>query len=219
MAGQKRTLILTGGKLSMDFAKKYLENENFDEIIAVDNGLMYADLLQLVPTYVVGDFDTVNHDLLLSYQQNKEITFKTYKPEKDATDTQIAFELAIKTGSTEVAVLGATGGRFDHTLANTELLQLLLKHDINGYILDDSNKIYLIDRTHVLKKEEVYGKYISLLPFTEEVSGVTLEGFKYPLENHRMLKGDSLGISNEIVEEKAVIEMKSGIFYVIEAHD
>ena len=58
-----------------------------------------------------------------------------------------------------------------------------------------------------------------MIPFTEKIENLTLKGFKYPLENRTMVFGESLGISNEIVEETAEITFDRGILLVIEASD
>ena len=51
------------------------------------------------------------------------------------------------------------------------------------------------------------------------MQGITLRGFKYPLSDYTMGGFNSLGISNEIVDEKAVIELTRGSLLVIESHD
>ena len=77
----------------------------------------------------------------------------------------------------------------------------------------------MIDKTLKLEKVNQFGKFVSLLPFAGAVRGVTLKGFKYPLENHTMLAFSSLGISNEIVDEEAEILLEEGVLVVIEARD
>ena len=62
-------------------------------------------------------------------------------------------------------------------------------------------------------------KYISLLPLTTKVTGITLKGFKYLLENGTLKIGESIGVSNEQIEEEAIIEVKKGILVVIKSKD
>ena len=88
-------------------------------------------------------------------------------------------------------------------------------------ILDENNRIRLIDGETVLTKEEQYGDYVSLIPLTTEVTGVDLIGFKYPLSSHTFTStgSGSLGVSNEILEDVGRIRMKSGVFVMVEARD
>lgn len=78
---------------------------------------------------------------------------------------------------------------------------------------------YLVNTEKTLEKDKVYGKYISLIPLTSTVEGLTLTGFKYPLNDYTLPIGTSLGISNEIIGDIAHIEMKNGILILIESKD
>lgn len=172
-----------------------------------------------MPNYVVGDFDSVSTKILESYQDKPEITFRKYNPEKDNTDTDIALRLAIELKSSSIIILGALGKRMDHAISNIHILKEALKAKIPCQILDTYNRIYLIDSKITLQKSQTYGKYISLIPLTSIVEGLTLTGFKYPLKNASLSIGLSLGVSNEIEKEVANIELKNGILIVIESKD
>lgn len=144
---------------------------------------------------------------------------EVFPREKDKTDTQIAIELALMRGAEDIELMGATGSRLDHTLANLHLLLLPLQLKREACILDGNNKIYLKDTSFLIEKGKQYGNYVSLLPFSEKVEGLTLKGFQYPLDGIILEAGDSLGISNEIVEEQAAVEFSKGILLVIESLD
>jgi len=62
-------------------------------------------------------------------------------------------------------------------------------------------------------------KYLSLVPFSEKVTGVTLRGLKYLLSDFTMGGFNSLGISNEIVDEEASIDFAEGQLLLIESKD
>lgn len=218
-----RILILTGGTISKEFASEYLKHQKFDTVIAVDSGLASVEELNIPVHYIVGDFDSVSHVLLEQYRNkmvdNKSITIREYNPIKDATDTQIAIELAIELQAKEIVILGATGTRIDHVLANINLLYLPLNHNIKAYIIDEHNKIYLLNQNTTLLKSQLHGPFISLQPFTEVVTKVTLQGFKYPLVEMDMHIGVSLGVSNEVTRSQANIILQSGILIIIESKD
>ncbi len=188
-------------------------------MIAVDRGLEMLYALNIVPNHVVGDFDSVSTSILQFYQKNPQIVFHKYNPEKDNTDTDIALKLAIELNSSTITIMGALGKRMDHALANIHILKEALEIGIPCEILDSYNRIYLVKENTQLVKDKTYGKYISFLPLTTTVKGITLKGFQYPLNNASLSVGLSLGISNEIVEDMATIELKEGILIVIESRD
>ncbi len=214
-----KALIIAGGDFSPEVAMKTLEEDSFDAIIAIDNGLSYLHDIKVAPTHIVGDFDTVSKDLLKEYQKDSKVKIVSLCPEKDATDTEVAVDLAVEEGCKDIYILGATGGRFDHTLANLHMLYKLLCQGIQAYLIDKNNKIYLINKGITLNAKEVKSSYVSILPFTEEVTDLTLYGFKYPLTRFHLTQGTSIGISNEIVEAKAQILFDKGIIIVVESKD
>ena len=216
-----RTVIISGGRIERDFALSFLENETFEQFIAVDNGLRFCYDNQIKPTWIVGDFDTAAPELVEYYQTQTDIPIRRFNPVKDSTDSQIAIELALELGSSEITLLGGTGTRMDHVLGNIQSLMLAKTKGVSCVILDEYNRIQLIDGETRLKKSEQYGKYVSLLPLTTEVTGVDLTGFKFNLTGHTFTSTGSagLGVSNEIIEDTAEIRVKSGIFVLIESRD
>ncbi|SHO49971.1 thiamine diphosphokinase [Anaerocolumna xylanovorans] len=214
-----KVLIVTGGKVSLAFMKEYLDKKAFDKIIAVDKGLEAVQALSLKPDYIIGDFDSVSKDVIEYYKGLEGVKVAEYDPMKDATDTELGILAAMELKPEEIVILGATGNRADHMIANVSLLYLPLRENIKTSLVDDHNKIYLINHDTVLYRGKLHGPYVSLLPFTEIVKGVTLKGFLYPLQKKTLTLGSSLGVSNEVTEESAEILMESGILLVIEAKD
>ena len=188
-------------------------------IIVCDRGLEALYQLKIIPNHVVGDCDSVSSNVLTFYQNKPQVVFHTYNAEKDNTDTDIALKLAIRLKSSKITILGALGKRMDHAVANIHILKDALEAEIPCQILDEYNRIYLINKEMTLSKDKVYGKYISLIPLTSMIEGLTLTGFKYPLNHYTLPIGTSLGISNEMIEDIAHIEMKKGILIVIESRD
>ena len=219
VADQKgRILIITGGFATEALLKKLTEKEAYSMIIAADHGLTIADRLGLPLDYIVGDFDSVPEQLLMKYREAL-VPIKTYPTEKDKTDTQIALELALKAKPVAIDMVGATGSRLDHTLANLHLLLLPLQLKVEAFLLDEHNRVSLKQGGFTLSRDEQYGEFVSLLPFTEVVKDVTLTGFKYPLEKATLYSGSSIGISNELVAEEGRVEFQEGILVVFETKD
>ena len=97
-------------------------------------------------------------------------------------------------------------------LGNIQTMYLALEKGADCAMLDPHNRIRLIDGETVIANEEQYGNYVSLIPLTTEVTGVTLTGFKYPLRDHTFTSTGSagLGVSNEIADSEAEITVHEG---------
>ena len=61
--------------------------------------------------------------------------------------------------------------------------------------------------------------YISLLPLTAAVKGITLDGFQYPLIDATLEMGQSLGISNKLQADTGSITIGEGLLLIIESRD
>lgn len=212
-------VIVSGGNIDTDFALDFLQRTRWDVLIGADRGAGFLLNQGIMPTHVVGDFDSAGEEIRKTYRQNPSIEMREFQPEKDLTDTQIAVELALSLGSTRIILLGATGSRLDHVLGNIQVMMLPLERGAECEILDTHNRIYLKNKGFSLEKEKQYGKFISLIPFTPEVYPVTLTGFKYPLNGATLRAAGSLGISNEIQDAEAKVEFAQGILIVAETRD
>lgn len=215
----KTCLLITGGKLDIEFAALYCREHTFDKLIAVDAGLKAVKQLGLIPDMIVGDFDSADPALLEEFRTLPYIIWDVHTPEKNETDTELALRKAAALGCKQITILGATGGRFDHMLANVFLLYTCLQRGIDACIIDRQNKIYLIEEEHHFSKKEQWGKYISFLPLLGKIEGITLEGFAYPLKDYDLDAGSSRCISNELQQKEGKIYFQNGIAICIESRD
>ena len=212
-------LIVSGGSLNKEFVTKVVGQGRYDRILAADSGMNALYAAAVTPDIIIGDFDSADKKILAFFQQNKEIDFCTLNPEKDDTDTEFAIRESIRRGADSITIIGGTGTRLDHVLGNISLLGIVLEEGVRMELLDAHNRICMIDHSVTLKKKEQYGNYLSLIPYNGNVTGVTLKGLKYPLHDYTMGGFNSLGISNEIVDDEASIELTSGQLLVIESRD
>lgn len=214
-----RGLIISGGAIDDAFACKIMKNGGYDIVIAADSGMEFLYRHHLTPDIIVGDMDSAAGEVLSHFQQQEQIEFCTLNPEKDDTDTEYAVREAVARGVQSLTILGGSGTRIDHILSNISLLGIGLEQQVSMELLDSHNRIRMIDQPITITKKQQFGKYVSLIPYTGRVTGVTLEGFRYPLVGYTMQGFNSLGVSNEIVEEEAHIRFTDGILLVIESRD
>jgi thiamine pyrophosphokinase len=221
-------LILTGGFLNLEFAKGYCKTLSFDKVFAVDKGLEYADALGLEPDWLIGDFDTVDTEIFKRYEEKArtgemDICIEAYPQKKDATDTELALTKAVEEQATEITLLAATGNRMDHVLANMNLLLQAEKKGILCHMVDENNRIQLLSHEtrkscEILKREQ-FGDYLSVIPMSPVVRGLSLTGVEYPLNMARIEQGSSLTVSNVITDERAYVSLAEGRIWVIESWD
>ena len=239
------TIIVSGGDIQSDFAlyflKKNIEKAGRENIrlIAADRGLEFFLDYLILPDVVIGDFDSLSEDgknflemqnedipyggmleWKLQKGEGKVVEVVRLRPEKDDSDTQSAMNYAIQNGAKEIVILGVTGNRVDHLMANFGLLILAQKQDTEVALADRYNYMKLIPSGTILKKAEQFGKYVSFFPLGGDVTGLTLEGFKYPLDKYHLTTAVSgLTVSNEISEEYAKVTYESGTLLMIMSRD
>ena len=210
-------LMVTGGRLDIDFLREICSCDKYNYIIGVDQGNDSLEKLMIEPDMAVGDFDSIDKGLSERYRRLK--SWIVLNPVKDYTDTRIAMAKAIELKPESITIVGATGGRLDHLLGNLDILIHAVRAGVPAYILDECNRIRLIDKSCVIKRSEQYGRYVSLLPYTERVNGISLRGFAYNLEAASIIKGETIGISNEIREEEGFVSIEEGYLMVMETKD
>lgn len=213
----KRVLIVTGGRVDRDFLKKNMDDEAYDFVLGVDRGLNTLNDMNIIPYKAIGDFDSADEGIRAMYKDSPDAI--VLNPEKDYTDTHVALEYAIENGAESITIVGGTGTRIDHVLGNLALLKLSLLKGVECVLLDENNRIRMTDGRLVLRRSRQHGRYVSLIPYSDYVRGITLVGFKYGLQDAELVKEETLGISNEIVAEEALITLKEGQLLVIESRD
>jgi thiamine pyrophosphokinase len=211
-----RAVILGGGRLG-EWALRHIRPD--DLLIATDRGALFAVQHGLRPRMSLGDFDSITPAELAEVEAGSEAVNACDPVWKDLTDAEMAFEYALSQGVQEILMLGVTGTRLDHTLANLHLLAAAEQHGVQAVIIDPHNEIRLATSRQPLTIVPSGYRYVSLLPLTWQVTGITLAGFLYPLEDAVLTLGMTRGISNELIADRGTIELKSGQLLVIQSRD
>lgn len=175
-----------------------------DYVIAADAGYQGAAALGIAPSLLLGDYDSAPPP------ENAQILPR----EKDDTDTYYAAKQALRLGARRVTILGGLGGRLSHTLANMQTLLFLETNGVHARLADETTQVraFLPGEYTLAGEPEVY---VSLLPAGERVTGITLSGFAYPLQNATLTHTFPLGVSNEFCEKTATLRFETGALYMI----
>lgn len=208
-------LMVTGGDADINQLNQIYSDYEFDYILGVDKGMDVLYEANIIPNALLGDFDSCNQNVL-DFFKKKGVMWKSYPSKKDLTDTHIAFEHLATLLISNVIVLGGIGTRMDHTLS-TIMVSSKYVENYNITIINKFNRLHIVNKQIIIKKSEY--NYLSVIPLTEIVSGVTITGVAYPVNNITFSRMDSYGISNELVEEEAIIQITNGVLLVIESRD
>lgn len=210
-----KVVVISGGK---EPSKELLMNEikKCDFLICADSGANCLYKYNLKPDILLGDFDSIDSEVL-EYYKNNCVNVLKYPKEKDFTDTELALSEALKFNINEVVFLGCTGTRLDHLFGNMGLLLRCVKKGIKACIKDDNNIIFIIDKTSTLNGEE--GEMFSIQAYMNEVKNLSIEGAKYPLNGYNLKFGDPRTVSNEFLGGSVKISFEKGYVIIFKSKD
>jgi len=190
--------------------------DNADLIIAADGGANHCAALLITPDILIGDLDSIHPEVLDQLKQNGTV-IKQYPEKKDATDLELALDEALRLGGEVVQIIAAVGGRWDMSLSNIHLCARKKYADLTISLLGDDCILDILrpGSTHIL--DIAKGRRVSLLALREQATGITLQGFEYPMKEGTLTFGSSQGISNLILERTASITHQKGVLLCIQS--
>jgi len=186
-------------------------------IVAADGGARRALELGLTPDVIVGDGDSLPVATADELRASG-IEFISHPPAKDESDTELAVREALRRGADRVVVVGAFGGgRLEHTLANVLMLAQPDLADVDIALIDDLSTVRVMGDgpPGTLDLHGSAGDFVSLLPLSERVEGVTTDGLAFPLRDEDLWQGPTRGLSNEMTSDSAAVTRRSGRLAVI----
>src|SRR5262245_45458987 len=126
VGAEMHILILANGEPPSEALAQALSSCH-DLLIATDGAAHRAAGLRLTPDIICGDFDSVQLEVA---RQEFPIAEFYPTPDQEQGDLEKAIQLALERGADAITILGAGGGRIDHTLANFALLLRYSDHPI-----------------------------------------------------------------------------------------
>lgn len=181
-------------------------------VVAADGGALKAELLGVLPDVVVGDLDSLS-PASVDRLREMGVEVQQHAREKDASDTELAVLEALNRGARRLAIVGGLGGlRLEHSLANILLLTLPELDGCDAVLVDGASALRVIGANGAdrLELEGRAGDLVSLLPLSEQVTGVRTTGLRYVLHDEPLIQGRSRGLSNVMDQVRATIATRAG---------
>jgi thiamine pyrophosphokinase len=204
-----RAVVFANGDLPSPLEARALLRPG-DYIIAADGGTRHALAVGVVPNAVVGDQDSLSQEdrVRIEAAGARLIGFSA---RKDETDLELALYHAADVGATQIAILGAVGGRLDQTLANMLLLALPELRGIDVRVVSGCQTAFLVsESTGRVMIDGELGDIVSLIPVGGDARGVTTEGLEWPLCGDTLRFGPARGVSNVLVDRHASVGVRQG---------
>ncbi|HHV51817.1 MAG TPA: thiamine diphosphokinase [Candidatus Avimonas sp.] len=206
MGIKRRCVILSAAPVENPGALRRFLRED-DYIIAADAGLQLANRLGIKADCLVADFDS------LKEQPGGGIPVYRLPVRKDDTDTMAAARIGLQEGFKDFLLLGASGGRLDHTFANFSVMLYLIKNGAKAVLADDKNIVQMVLPGTILL-EPVENAKFSLMPFGGVVSGLTVKNAGYEVCDYVLTPDFPVGVSNEFIGRVVEISFKDGILLI-----
>ena len=202
----REILFVSGGRPpSREF---FLKVASGRKIFCVDKGVEICRACEIVPNFLIGDFDSAEKNSV-DWAREKNIPIEKYPADKDFTDTQLALNRAAEIFGTHAAILtGCFGGRFDHLYSTIFTCAAI---DRKIFLADECEIIFFVKGG-----ESVSVKFfqkplaVSLLPMTSICAGVTTKNLHWELKGATLTQNFPNATSNRLDDEKIFIGVGDG---------
>jgi len=175
-----------------------------NSIVCCDGASMKLVAAGLEPNAIVGDLDSLPNEYKIKYADKL-----VQVPDQETNDLTKAVKFCLEHGVQKIAILGATGLREDHALANISLLAQYAEW-LDVEIYTDTGYFTAVRKPN--RFTSIAGQQISIFSLTPN-SPISLINLKYPLTDAQ-LKSWWQGTLNEALGEWFELDFEEGIFIV-----
>ena len=153
--------------------------------------------------------DSIEPDLLTQYEKGG-VEIVRYPKDKNESDLELALDYARECGATDISIFGGFGDRWDFSTANLILLAQPRFSTFTLRCIHGMTETSLVRAGLPRRIAGNPGDTVSFLPLTADAQGVTLTGFRYPLQNETLAAGATRGLSNKLIAEAGTISISRG---------
>ena len=184
-------------------------------VIAADSGADHAYALGLHIDVAIGDFDSISPEAL-ARAEAEGARIERHPAAKDKTDLELALDEAIRLDATDIVVLGVSGGRLDHLLANVLLMASPRFSGCRLTAFDGAVRVHVVHGGEpATPLPGTPGELVTLLPVGGDATGITIEGLRYPLRGESLVAGTSRGVSNVVETPEASVHIEAGTLLAV----
>ena len=192
-----------------------------EQVICADRGYTHALALGLVPTALIGDFDSLA-PVDLDHARAAEVSVEAHSPEKDATDLELALDRAVAghDGAFRVTVVATpdVGERIDHLLSQLALLAAPKYAHAELVAWFGNACVQIVHPTRPVAIHGRPGELVTLLAIGGEAAGVSTAGLTYPLRDECLSPFSTRGVSNVLFSASATISITRGCLAIVRPH-
>tara|TARA_B100001750_G_C15457563_1_gene572430 strand:- start:516 stop:1142 length:627 start_codon:yes stop_codon:yes gene_type:complete len=196
-----KTLISAGGKCGIE---RDILNEEYKYLIGVDSGITHLYRLFFQPTHLVGDLDSIS-ERDLERARKDEAIFIELSPDKNRTDLEAAYDLALELDSEEIILIGGEEGDVDQ-LFGILLLCASFASKIKTTWIQNEYSIYFQNEI-TLNIDS--GKMFSVIAISD-LKNVIIQGAKWNIDRELVLTGSSKTLRNESIGDEIKIKIGEG---------
>ena len=175
-------------------------------LLAADGALDRLLGQGILPHAVVGDLDSVSEEGLQALRSGRGLV--DHRAAQDSTDFEKALEHLCERGIEAADVVGHRGDRLDHLMATLHAaLRFAQRMDLR--LLDEVAEAWVLVRGSSRRVHGRTGQICSLIPLLPS-RGVTLRGFRWPLQKAELMLGQAISCSNELCGGPAEVAIEEG---------
>ena len=183
-------------------------------VIAADSGAVHAKAAGLVIDIAVGDFDSIPSSLLHDLE-SAGVEIERHPANKDATDLELAIDVAIRQGADVITIVGGHGGRVDQSFANAFVIASPVYAHVSMHAVLDSALVSVVHGGGGVTFVGDPGDVVTILPLHGDAVGVRTEGLEYPLRGEMLRAGTTRGVSNVLLGQEATVSIEEGTVLVV----
>ncbi len=171
-------------------------------LVAADGAALRLLDLGIVPDVAIGDMDTTGRR---REELTRAGTLVIELESQESGDFEKALRWCVDRGETEVTVIGASGGEFDHALNNVSVL-LRFSGMLRLRLVDGrSTAVLATDSARIATTQ---GDKVSIIPLPSAV--LTTEGLQWGLNRERLEMGLREGCSNRATGPQVTVTIHEG---------
>ena len=178
-------------------------------IICCDGAVNNIEEYGLIPTHIIGDMDSISNELKIKYEDRL-----IQNANQNENDLRKTLKWVEENGAKKASILGATGKRDDHSLANIFTL-LEFPSNLELSIFTDYGKF------SVVKGEQKFasfnGEQVSLFSLDHTIE-ITTTHLKYNL-NSKKLTNLYCGSLNESINDIFTLSISHGKILVYQVYN